>query len=172
MITRTSYTHNLDTWITGCFDKFVERIKLNDIYDEDAFQNAYLLLRENLEPDIDKNLESLFMAAYKKLLKRQLSDSYREFKPTALFFERLSITEPAEQEEEAEETAKTPYEQAQAIKQYVHRNMPRTDILLFDLKYTMRLSFRDISQYTGQSTSTVWHRLNDINSRIIQRFAI
>lgn len=171
MITRVSSRHNLDTWITECFDKLVERIKINGIYNKDAFQNAYLLLRENLEADTDKNLENLFMAAYKKTLKRQLSDCYREFKPTTLFFERLCITEPTEQEE-AEVSAKTPYEQAQDIKQYVHRNMTHTDIVIFDLKYSMWMSLRDISQYTGQSSSTVWHRLNDINSRIIQRFAM
>ena len=81
-----------DAWIINQHNRLKERIASSTMFDDDAFQETYLTMREALTiKDIELDFEPVFIKLYRRMLARELSTEFRYPTPTpcSLFFSVL-----------------------------------------------------------------------------------
>lgn len=157
-----------DAWIARKHNKLKAKIAASSIFNEDAFQETYLNMREALTiKDIELEFEPVFFKLYKRMLIRELNDEFRYFHPDPLFFSLLSDDE--EQSSEAEEKPSEDV-QAKQVDDYVKNNFKRSDYLIFHLKFFQGMTWQGLVDYTGQSSATIAKRLTNIKLSVIQYF--
>ena len=80
-------TDIFDAWIINQHNRLKERIASSTIFDDDAFQETYLTMREALRvKDIELEFEPVFIKLYRRMLARELSTEFRYSHPDPLFF--------------------------------------------------------------------------------------
>lgn len=162
-------TAQFDAWISQQHNRLKQRIIHANLFDEDAFQETYLMMRTTLiYKDCDKDFETLFLQLYKQILSREYSREMRYLHPDPLFFLFLQsgTTEPESEEEQ-------PYSggiQAKQVEEYVRYNFKAEDYLIFHLKFFDAMTWQGLIEYTGQSSATISRRLNNIKDRVRQHF--
>lgn len=93
-----------DAWIINQHNRLKERIASSTMFDDDAFQETYLTMREALTiKDIELDFEPVFIKLYRRMLARELSTEFRYSHPDPLFFVLLRSDE-----ENPEEIGQTP----------------------------------------------------------------
>ncbi len=163
-------TAQFDTWITRQYNRLKQRIIHNSLFDEDAFQETYLMMRTTLVYKIcDKDFETLFIELYKQILSREYSREMRYLHPDPLFFIFLQ-SEDTETESEERESMIDDI-QAKHVDEYVRRNFEADDYLIFHLKYFASLTWKGIMDYTGQSSATIARKLNNVKDGVRQHFS-
>lgn len=158
-----------DAWITRKHNHLKQRIIHTGFFDEDAFQETYLMMRSILtENDYNRDFETLFIALYKRMLSREFSREMRYLHPDPLFFIYLQseITEPESEEEQPMREDI----QAKQVYEYVRYNFKAEDYLIFHLKFFDAMTWQGLVEYTGQSSATIFRRLNNIKDRVRQHF--
>ena len=157
-----------DAWIIKQHNRLKERIASSTMFDDDAFQETYLTMREALTvKDIELEFEPVFIKLYKRMLTRELSKEFRYSHPDPLFFILLRSDEEAPAEIE-----QTPAEniQAKQVDEYVKYNFNPGDYLIFHLKFFQAMTWKGLIDYTGKSSATIARRLNDIKHAVKQHF--
>lgn len=158
-----------DAWITRQHNHLKQRIIHAGFFNEDAFQETYLMIRSTLTAnDYNRDFEALFIALYKRILSHEYSREMRYFYPDPLFFIYLQseTTEP-----ESEEEQPLPEDiQAKQVDEYVRYNFKAEDYLIFHLKFFDAMTWQGLTEYTGQSTATISRRLNNIKDGVRQHF--
>ena len=75
-------TDIFDAWIINQHNRLKERIASSTIFDDDAFQETYLTMREALRvKDIELEFEPVFIKLYRRMLARELSTEFRYSHP-------------------------------------------------------------------------------------------
>lgn len=83
-----------DAWIINQHNRLKERIASSTMFDDDAFQETYLTMREALTiKDIELDFEPVFIKLYRRMLARELSTEFRYSHPDPLFFVLLRYDE-------------------------------------------------------------------------------
>mgnify|MGYP006978243845 FL=1 len=157
-----------DAWIINQHNRLKERIASSTMFDDDAFQETYLTMREALTiKDIELDFEPVFIKLYRRMLARELSTEFRYSHPDPLFFVLLRSDE-----ENPEEIGQTPAEniQAKQVDEYVRYNFKPSDCLIFHLKFFQAMTWQGLIDYTGQSSATIVKRLNNMKHAVKQRF--
>lgn len=157
-----------DAWIINQHNRLKERIASSTMFDDDAFQETYLTMREALTiKDIELDFEPVFIKLYRRMLARELSTEFRYSHPDPLFFVLLRSDE-----ENPEEIGQTPAEniQAKQVDEYVRYNFKPSDYLIFHLKFFQAMTWQGLIDYTGQSSATIAKRLNNMKHAVKQRF--
>lgn len=140
-------TATFNAWITDNISRMMERLSLYTSLDEDAFQDAYLNLAttiKNREPEA--LIERRFVAAYKRISGKHISETYATVNPNELFFNLL----PAE---EAPEDAKEPKPikwLAVVIKRHIRATFPKKEVMAWEMRLD-GVSYRDITDSIGMS---------------------
>lgn len=157
-----------DTWIINQHKKLKEKIASSFIFDDDAFQETYLNMREALTiKDIELEFEPVFIKLYKRMLTREFSKEFRYAHPDPLFFVflRSEEEEPADVEEKPSEDI-----QAKQVDDFVKYNFKPGDYMIFHLRFFQDMTWKGLTDYTGQSSATIAKRLNGIKHAVRQRF--
>lgn len=157
-----------DAWIAKKHNKLREKIAASFIFNEDAFQETYLNMREALTiKDIEVEFEPVFIRLYKRMLAHEMNNEFRYFHPDPLFFVLLSSDD-----EQPSETKENPAEdiQAKQVDDFVKNNFKRIDYLIFHLKFFQNMTWQGLVDYTGQSSATIAKRLTNIKLSVIQHF--
>lgn len=158
-----------DEWITRQHDRLKQKIASSCIFDEDAFQDTYLSMRENLPTNDDgRSFETVYIELYKQMFAREYNREYKYSHPDPLFFIFLK-SEQAEPFEEKEKTEQDGI-QAKQVDDYVKYNFSPHDYMIFSLKFHGGMTWQGLIDYTGQSSSTIARRINNIKQAVIQRF--
>ena len=158
-----------DAWIIRQHNRLKQRIIHIGLFDEDAFQETYLMMRNTLtDNDYNKDFETLFITLYKQALSREYSREMRFFHPNPLFFIFLHSgdTEPG-----CEEEHPLPEDiQSKQVDDYVRYNFKTEDYLIFHLKFFEAMTWQGLTEYTGQSSATISRKLNNIKDGVRQHF--
>lgn len=162
-------TAQFDAWIIQQHNRLKQRIIHTGFFDEDAFQETYLMMRNILtDNDYNRDFEALFIKLYKQVLSHEYSREMRYFYPDPLFFIYLQseTTEPENEEEQP-----LPEDiQAKQVDEYVRYNFKVEDYLIFHLKFFDAMTWHGLVEYTGQSSATISRRLNNIKNGVRQHF--
>ena len=161
-------TDIFDAWIINQHNRLKERIASSTMFDDDAFQETYLTMREALRvKDIELEFEPVFIKLYRRMLARELSTEFRYSHPDPLFFVLLRSDE-----ENPEEVGQAPAEniQAKQVDEYVKYNFKPSDYLIFHLKFFQAMTWQGLIDYTGQSSATIARRLNNMKHAVKQYF--
>lgn len=159
-----------DTWIVSQHNKLKEKISSLFFFDEDAFQETYLNMREALTvKDIELDFEPVFIMLYRRMLTRELSKEFRYIHPDPLFFVllRSNEEEPTENEQKPSENI-----QAKQVDDFVKYNFKPRDYLIFHLRFFQSMTWKGLTDYTGHSPATISRRLNGIKNAVKQHFTI
>ena len=158
-----------DAWIARQYYRLKQRIISTCIFDEDAFQDTYLSMREGLPANSDgSNFESIYIELYKQILSHKYNRECRYSHPDPLFFIFLK-SEQAEPFEENSKTNKNSI-QAKQVDDYVKYNFSSHDYMIFYLKFFEGMKWQGLIDYTGQSSSTIARRINCIKQSVILHF--
>lgn len=157
-----SYVLRFDYWFSFNYKRL--RSILGWQLNEDVFHDTYLLLRKDLLfidlPIID--FEPLFWGIYKRSRLRNIAKENRYYRPNEIFFQLISMEEGLLVEELVE-----PDKLAKDILSFIKHKYPKNDYRLFKLKvYDIGCSYKDLSDYTGVSVSTIYRKINSINNAI------
>lgn len=162
-------TADFDAWITRQHDRLKQRIISNSTLDEDAFQEAYLAVREVVRPeDSERTFEGLFMKAYKNTLAHEYSQESRYAHPDPLFFIflRTEDTETREKQEQYRRGEVT----AKQVDDYVKYHFVIGDYMIFRLKFFDGMSWQGLIDYTGHSSATIARKINGIKEQVKRHF--
>lgn len=157
-----------DAWIISQHNKLKARIASSTMFDDDAFQETYLAIREALTAkDIELDFEAVFIKLYRRMLTRELNKEFKYSHPDPLFFVllRSDDEDPAEVEQKPSE-----HIQAKQVDEYVKYNFNPSDYLIFHLKFFQAMTWQGLIDYTGQSSATIARRLNNMKHAVKQRF--
>lgn len=160
----------LDTWITRNHEKMKQRIIAGGIFDEDAFQETYLMMRDIIAPgDDERTFEALFAKVYKRTLAREFIHESRYAYPDPKFFDFLR-TEARMPGEEAERELPKAEVTAKQVDEYVRYHFTVGDYLIFRLIFLDGMSWRGLVDYTGHSSATIARKINGIKEQVRQHF--
>lgn len=148
----------IDAWITPRYGQLKQRVMMTCYFNEDVFQDAYLALRETGTSPCD--LETAFIKLYRSLLSRDYGREMRYIHPDPLFFSMLRM------EDDQHEEATRMIVEGEQVDSLCRSMLSREDYTLYSLRYKVGLALREIAAYTGRSTRTIMHKLNDIVARI------
>lgn len=131
---------------------------------EDVLHDTYLLLRKDILfidlPIID--FEPLFWGVYKRTRLRDIAKESRYYRPNEIFFQLISMEEDLSIEVLVEFDKLT-----KDILSFIKHKYPKNDYRLFKLKvYDTGCSYKELSDYTGISVSTIYRKINSINNAI------
>ena len=161
-----------DTWFSQEYERLRDHLSLSVRFDEDAFHDAYLSVREHFKQSLADcpNFATLFLEAYKKISKQHISERISEIYPDDLFFDTLADrpTEAAETPSKTESRGSL----ANAIKQHVKRNFNLNYVLIWESRMITGLSWRDINQVSGVSIQRAKSCIELINHDIRKHFAV
>lgn len=164
---RTTATFN--SWISDNAARLREKLSLYNTFDEDAFQDAYLTLATTGEnQSSNKEYEKAFIAAYRKLSGKHISELYSTSHPDDLFFSLIPSEdkEPMEQPEATKDTRWL----ISRIRKHIRDTFPKTDVQAFEMKMT-GYSCRDITDTLGIGTTAINNATNRIITRTLLQFA-
>lgn len=157
-------TAQFNAWISEHYEELKERIRSFGHLDEDIFHDTYLALLDALTTAVGViNYDKLFMATYRELRRKKMSEAYRMVNPTDLYF-RLLAAEEAEQQ--AQKVS------AKAVKDYARNALQEAEYRIFYLRFVKELQLEYIGEYTGRSTATIYQHTQSIRQRICRHFAI
>lgn len=150
----------LNEWICTNAAKLKERLSLYSSLDEDAFQDAYLTLVTDCEAEEDSMaFEKAFVAAYRKLSGKRISEAYATVHPDDLFFTLL----PTQKDEPEEKRDERPSQRlASKIRKHIRATFSTNDVAAFEMKIA-GYPCRDITDALGMGTTAV----NNATQRII-----
>ena len=160
--------HDFDAWVSRQYGKLRQRLMVTCIFDDDAFQETYLAMREIVDGQRDKDFPAMFMKLYRQMLSREYRSENRYLHPDPLFFEYLRtepvvfFDEPADGEDTQEATERT----AKNIKRLCKATLNADDYQIFYLHFICLFTFKEMRAYTGKSFSTLNRRLKFIKSNI------
>jgi len=169
MNNQTTATVHFDAWVSQQYNRLKQRIMTTCVYDDDAFQETYLTMREAVTPAIgDGDFEAMFVKLYKQMLAREFRNECRYAHPDPLFFLYLR-TEPID---DTEATEMTPRQEvtAKQVDEFVRYNFSAGDYMIFHLKFFTAMTYKGLIDYTGHSSATIARKLNNIKLAINQRF--
>lgn len=163
---RTSLTFS--GWLIDNAARLKERLSLQGILDEDAFQDAYIAIVTSVEQESTSDYEKTFLKAYRQLYKRNMGESFTTSHPDELFFNMLSSdeAEPMEETEDAADTAPL----ANRLISHIRKSFPPKDVMAFEMKMK-GLSLRDISDALGIGTTAARNAIERITEMTRERFA-
>lgn len=152
----------VDAWIASCYDRLRQRVMMTCYFDEDVFQDAYLALRDTGAQAA--RIEAEFIKLYRTLLSRDFSGQMRYTHPDPLFFTLLSSD--SDTQEDSPEDEPDPLRQAHKVDSVCRALLSAEDYTLYNLRYKIGLTLREIAAYTGRTAKTILSKLNDITARI------
>lgn len=159
-----------ESWCAKNYYKLRERLSLQGLFDEDAYQDAYLSILSRVRKGeqilcYDKHITN----AYQAYRKKHISEGFVYVRPDELLFTLLPDNAPLpfEPVKEKPNFAWLIYD----IKQFVRRNNPTMDVIVWEAKNIHRQSITDISGFTGLKYREIREINNNINTRICNRFA-
>lgn len=160
-----------DAWITRMHDKLKQRIIANGIFDEDAFQETYLAMRDIVAPGDDERVfDSLFAKTYKYMLSREFNRESRYAHPDPLFFDFLRTEAVIPGEEQEQEKTPTIEVTAKQVDDYVKWHFVVGDYVIFRLKFFDGMSWQGLIDYTGHSSATIARKINGIKEQVKRHF--
>ena len=172
-MTDSSAKDRFDRWIGRSFNRLRQRLMVSCIFDDDAFQETYLSLRETVTEEQAGCYEAVFTRQYKRTIQRLNRQELRYFHPDPLFFLYLR-TEPVvfDGEDIAETDGGTPEPERmkKRITEYVRMNYSEDDYLLFQLKYFSGMTYKCLQDYTGHGSEYIARHLNNIRAGIVSNF--
>lgn len=166
-MTRTAAAFN--SWISDNAARLRDKLSLYNTFDEDAFQDAYLTLATTGENQNSNNeYEKVFIATYRKLSVKHISELYTTSHPDDLFFSLIPSddVEPMEQPGTAKDTRWL----ISRIRKHIRDTFPKTDVQAFEMKLT-GYSCRDITDTLGIGTTAINNATNRIIARTRLQFA-
>lgn len=158
-----------DAWIAKQHSSLRQRLMTTCVFDEDAFQETYIAMRETLTPDTTGDFETLFIKLYRQMLACEFRREYRYAHPDPLFFLYLR-TEPLEADGEQAAQEQREEVTAKAVDDFVRFNFSAGDYLIFHLKFFAAMTYQGLIDYTGHSSATIARKLNNIKHAVNQRF--
>lgn len=151
-----------ENWFSACYYQIKNKLNRYVQLNEDAFHDTYLVIRISLmfeNADII-DFEAYFIKCYKRVYLNEIRSERRYYHPEEIFFMMLSDVEI-----ESIETSSEPEKLANDILKYVKRAFSESDYKLFVLKnFKTDCSYKDLSDYTGFSSSSISRRINFINN--------
>ncbi len=156
-------------WIGRNAMKLRQRLSLYSAIDDDAFQDAYLTLATDTEPEYNHDgYEAAFTKAYRKYSKKNLSETFSTWHPDELFFSLLPSEDAEPMEDEPEEP--TTEKIVAKIQRHIRATFPRRDVRILELRL-LGFSCRDITDAFGIGTTTINNTTNRIITQARREFA-
>lgn len=155
-----------DNWFSSSYYMVRGKLERYAKINEDAFHDAYLLIHINLlfEKREILDFEPYFMGYYKRIYIKEIRHESRYFHPEDIFFEFLSDTGPVSVDD-----LSALDKLAHDILNFVKKQFPKSDYKLFKLRnFETRLSYKDLSDYTGMSPSQIYKKVNHISNVVRQ----
>lgn len=152
--------NEFDYWITMNYNSIIKTLSVQNRFDEDCIQEAYLRSVQSIsETPYDKYL-LLFMTNYKIVAAQKYSYSRILCHPNPLFFTFLS-----EMNDIDEKSQKKSLPSLNRIKKFVRTNYSQEVVSIFCL-YVKGMSYKAIADYIGCSNGTVKKRIEQIKKRV------
>lgn len=151
-----------ENWFTEYYYQIKDKLTRYMALNEDAFHDAYLAIRIRLlfESANIIDFEAYFIKCYKRVYMKELRSERRYYHPEDIFFLMLS-GDDIENVENLSELERL----ASDILKFVKGAFPENDYKLFVLKnFKTDCSYKDLSDYTGFSTATIYRKVNSINN--------
>lgn len=152
-----------DAWITKEYNRLRERLSVTGAFDEDAFHDAYIRVREAMAEDsATDNYSTAFYQAYKKISKRHVSEAFAVYNPEETFFSRLADKSSLQVSEPARERKKGAL--ACEIRKKVRRTYKPMLVLIWESRVLRDMTYSDISDMSGMGYDRVKQNIERINS--------
>ena len=158
-------------WCERNYARLRESLSLQGLFDEDAYQDAYLEVLEGKGYDAEPaGFEQEVRAAYRKFRKRHLNEGFVFVRPDELLFALLPDEKPVQDDE----ARKKPYfsQMVKEIKTYVKHNYAPALFLMWETRRINGLSYVDISAFTGMATTKVKGSIANIDADIREHFMV
>lgn len=150
----------VNAWITDNAAKMKAILSIHSTFDEDAFQDAYLILvKEYPLPEVDGVLERAFLNAYKQCSGKAISEAFSLLHPDELFFNLLPAEET--EQENSDETDEMPL--AKKVQRHIRTTFPKAEVMAFEMRIK-GFSYRDIAETIGIEVAAI----NKLTERIIR----
>lgn len=156
-----------DNWFSVSYYTLKRKLERYSRINEDAFHDAYLSIKINLlfEKEEITDFEHYFMGYYRRISIKEIKHESRYYHPEDVFFEFLSDSEPVSTDD-----LLALDKLAHDILDFVKRKFPKNDYRLFKLRnFETRLSYKDLSDYTGISQSQICKKVNHISNVVRQK---
>lgn len=159
-----------ESWCAKNYYKLRERLSLQGLFDEDAYQDAYLSILSRVRKGeqilcYDKHITN----AYQAYRKKHISEGFVYVRPDELLFTLLPDNAPLPMEK----SEGKPYyvQMVKEIKSYVKHNYSPTLVLAWETRRINLMSYVDISAFTGIAEKKVKHSIISIDADIREHFA-
>lgn len=155
-----------DNWFSVSYYTVRRKLGQYTKVNEDAFHDAYLLIRINLlfEKKEVLDFEPYFMGYYKRISQREIKHESKYYHLNDVFFEFLSDSEPVSTDD-----LLAMDKLVHDILDFVKKKFPKSDYKLFKLRnFETQLSYKDLSDYTGISQSQICKKVNHISNVVRQ----
>lgn len=153
--------NSFNNWIACNFSKIRERLSLQDNFDEDSLQDAYLLTVGTTGEVAYSDYLRLFLLNYRNEREKTVAHSFLYVYPDPLFFEFLH-----EDEKQEEERRQKALPSLNRILQYVKARNNADDIRIFSYYMLQGLPYSIIADYTGCSRTAVRKKIDAIKQDI------
>lgn len=156
-----------NAWIIDNAARLRQRLGIH--LDEDAFQDAYLMLaQEHPSPEAVSILEDAFLNAYRRLRNRNIGEGCAHLRYSALVCWLMPSEEgqPMEKHEEAKDSAPL----AKRVQRYIRASFPRKEVMAFEMR-VKGFSCRDIADAIGIGTKAINSATERIIAHTRSRFA-
>ncbi|MCD8136896.1 MAG: sigma-70 family RNA polymerase sigma factor [Parabacteroides gordonii] len=157
-----------DNWFSSSYYQIRTKLEGFPRFDEDAFHDAYLAIRINLlfERVEVVDFESYFEKCYKNISRKRIRLDQKYCHPDDIYFQMLSENEPVELED-----LLALDQLAHDILSFVKQEFSNREYRLFRLKlFETQCSYKDLSDYTGLASSTIYRKVNSISNAIRNDF--
>lgn len=158
-----------ESWCAKNYYKIRERLSLQGLFDEDAYQDAYLSIinRVRKGEQILCYYEQI-INAYRRYCKKHSTEGFIYIRPDELFFAILSDDEitPIETKAERPSTRQLMRE----IRLFVKHNYTKCQITEWELRSLSLLSYTDIAAFTNRPYNKVRDNVCRINKNIKQKY--
>lgn len=159
-----------DAWITTEYNRLRERLSITVLFDEDAFHDAYIIVRTALtEDNATDNYSTAFCQAYKKICKQHVNEDFAVCNPEDLFFNQL-LSRATYQTKEPEIQEDRP-ELIREIREYVRHNYSPMSVMIWESRNLRSMSYSDINAMSGIGTNKVKQIIKTINGQVRQKFS-
>lgn len=161
---------DFNAWMVTNVSKLIAILNSDGNIDNDAFQDAYIILATSLSPhnqNASDDYETIFKEIYAKNLRKNISESFSTLHPDTQFFTQITAeeTDPKTADEEADRTQKLIIR----MRKYMLDTFPKTEVMAFKMK-TIGYSYRDISDALGIGRSTIDNAIKKIIAQTGKQF--
>ena len=144
-----------DTWLSSNYNQIKHELDNSFCLDEDALQDAYIVVREQLAKGIG-DFRHLYLQAYRRMSKRNIAINMMYYRPDELFFQFLK------NEETEDETQKKDGPTMSIVQAFVKQNSTAEDYQIFTLHFVKGMGVSELCMTSGRSRSYVNNHLKQM----------